>query len=178
MSVLGDNIKRMRERCGFSQQELADMCFVTQQAVNKWECGISVPQSDRIEDIARCLDVSVDALFYNDYDRSYEVPIDITDQLQAIITGLKEKSRVSGLDYAESMELYLTERMLNDKGGRYIRHRLYTDYEYNLYKSIKHIYPDYSLDDFEDIMKGASEYKLSKLKDLLMSSGSGEDFCT
>ena len=40
MSVIGDNIKALREREGLTQQELADAIRVTRETVNKWESGI------------------------------------------------------------------------------------------------------------------------------------------
>ena len=52
-----DGIRYAREKSGMTQQELADKLNVTQQAVNKWESGSSVPQLDRIQEIADALNI-------------------------------------------------------------------------------------------------------------------------
>lgn len=39
MSIVGDNIRALREREGLTQQELADAIHVSRETVNKWESG-------------------------------------------------------------------------------------------------------------------------------------------
>lgn len=63
MADIGENIKNARAAAGITQRELADDLYVVQQSVYKWENGMSYPQSDKLEDIARALGVSVLELF-------------------------------------------------------------------------------------------------------------------
>ena len=42
-SMIGRNIKRLREEKKITQQQLADALGITYQAVSKWECGTTLP---------------------------------------------------------------------------------------------------------------------------------------
>ncbi|MBQ6814010.1 MAG: helix-turn-helix transcriptional regulator [Lachnospiraceae bacterium] len=35
----GEEVKRLREEKGMTQQTMADKLYVTRQAVSRWECG-------------------------------------------------------------------------------------------------------------------------------------------
>lgn len=41
MAEFGENLKRVREEKGITQQTLADYLYVTRQAVSRWEGGVS-----------------------------------------------------------------------------------------------------------------------------------------
>ena len=56
--TFGSFIKTKRIEKNYSQKELADLLFVTEWAVSKWERGISYPDVTLISDICRVLDVS------------------------------------------------------------------------------------------------------------------------
>ena len=43
MNTLGQRIAYYRKRAGLTQEELAEKCSVTPQAVSKWENDISSP---------------------------------------------------------------------------------------------------------------------------------------
>lgn len=44
---LGNQIKKYREKMGFSQDQLAEMLYVTRQSVSKWESGDAVPDLEK-----------------------------------------------------------------------------------------------------------------------------------
>ena len=54
----GSFIKKRRTEKNYSQNQLADMLYVTKSAVSKWERGISYPDISMISDICRVLDIS------------------------------------------------------------------------------------------------------------------------
>ncbi|MBR2042091.1 MAG: helix-turn-helix transcriptional regulator [Oscillospiraceae bacterium] len=56
--TFGSFIKAKRTEKNFSQKELAEMLFVTEGAVSKWERGISYPDITLISDICKVLDIS------------------------------------------------------------------------------------------------------------------------
>lgn len=60
--MLGENLKRMRERRGVTQEELAERVHVVRQTVSKWEKGLSVPDADLLMAVAEALQVSVSDL--------------------------------------------------------------------------------------------------------------------
>ena len=56
--TLGSFIKTKRTEKNYSQKDLAEMLFVTEGAVSKWERGVSYPDITLISDICRVLDIS------------------------------------------------------------------------------------------------------------------------
>ena len=63
MSIIGDNIRALREREGITQQELADIAHVTRETVNKWENGtIEALREHNVQAIREHFSLSVDDL--------------------------------------------------------------------------------------------------------------------
>ena len=56
--TFGSFIKSKRIEKNYSQKELAEMLYVTEGAVSKWERGISYPDITLVSDICRILDIS------------------------------------------------------------------------------------------------------------------------
>ena len=56
--AFGAFIKTRRVERGYSQKDLAELLFVTEGAVSKWERGISYPDITLIGDICRALEIS------------------------------------------------------------------------------------------------------------------------
>lgn len=56
--TFGSYIKAKRTEKNYSQKDLAEMLFVTEGAVSKWERGISYPDITLIADICRALEIS------------------------------------------------------------------------------------------------------------------------
>ena len=56
--TFGSFIKSKRTEKNYSQKDLAEMLFVTEGAVSKWERGLSYPDITLISDICRVLDIS------------------------------------------------------------------------------------------------------------------------
>ena len=60
--MLNENIKKLRQAKGLSQEELAIKLNVVRQTVSKWENGLSVPDSSMLIALADELDTSVGIL--------------------------------------------------------------------------------------------------------------------
>lgn len=60
--ILADKILNLRKRNGMSQEELAEKLQVSRQSVSKWEIGASIPDINKILDLARLFGVSTDYL--------------------------------------------------------------------------------------------------------------------
>ena len=56
--TFGSFIKQKRTEKNYSQKDLAELLFVTEGAVSKWERGVSYPDITLISDICRTLDIS------------------------------------------------------------------------------------------------------------------------
>lgn len=59
---VGSAIKTLRSNAGYTQHQLADLMGVTDQAVSKWERGLSVPDVSIVTKLAILLNVDVDNL--------------------------------------------------------------------------------------------------------------------
>lgn len=57
--ITGDTIRKLRERKGCTQRELANRLGVTDKAVSKWETGKGLPDITLVEPLSAALDVSV-----------------------------------------------------------------------------------------------------------------------
>lgn len=58
--MIGDTIRTLRERAGYSQAELSRKLSVTRSSVNAWESGLSAPTAAYIIELARLFHVSSD----------------------------------------------------------------------------------------------------------------------
>jgi putative transcriptional regulator len=83
--MLGSNIKTIRRSKGLSQEKLAIKLNVVRQTVSKWECGLSVPDSEMLISISEVLEIPVSALLGENVT---EVPVDdlkvISESLEII----------------------------------------------------------------------------------------------
>lgn len=57
-----ENLKYLRKREGLTQEELAEKLNVSRQSVTKWESGQSLPDIEKVKEIAYMFSVSVDSL--------------------------------------------------------------------------------------------------------------------
>lgn len=57
------NIKQLRMAKGISQTQFAATLKTTQSAVAMWEAGTRSPVADKLPEIAKALDCTIDALF-------------------------------------------------------------------------------------------------------------------
>ncbi len=69
MRDISKNIKQLRIQKGMTQDELAEMLFVTRQTVSNYEVGKSRPDVDMLINIAAALDTDVNTVIYG-------VPVD------------------------------------------------------------------------------------------------------
>ena len=58
----GEQLRRVREEKGMTQQSLAEQLYVTRQAVSRWECGDRYPDLLTTKKISQILEVSLDDL--------------------------------------------------------------------------------------------------------------------
>lgn len=80
MNMLSSTLKRLRVEKGLTQADIAEMIGVSQQAVGKWERGLSAPDYDALINLAKYHGVSTDYLL-----------------------GLKSKEAAIKMDYVRSV---------------------------------------------------------------------------
>ena len=66
--IFAKKLKQLRQKTGWSQEQLADRLNVTRQAVAKWERGAGFPDIDNVQALAKLFNTSVDELL--DYTRA------------------------------------------------------------------------------------------------------------
>ena len=60
--MLGNKLYELRKQAGLSQEAFAEKLGVSRQAVSKWECGASLPDTDNLITIANLYNISLDEL--------------------------------------------------------------------------------------------------------------------
>ena len=64
--TIGNNIAECRKKANMTQAELAEKMYVSVQAVSKWENDISRPDLERIGQLAKVLDTTVESIIYSE----------------------------------------------------------------------------------------------------------------
>lgn len=64
--TFSEQLSSYRKRYKFTQEELAEKCDVTRQAVAKWENGESIPDVYKISQIAELFDISIEKLVWGE----------------------------------------------------------------------------------------------------------------
>ena len=59
---LGKNLKIARQNSGYTQEEVSNILFVSQQMISNWEKEISTPSVSDLVKISNLYQVSVDTL--------------------------------------------------------------------------------------------------------------------
>lgn len=64
MNELSENIAILRKQNNMSQSDLANVLYVTPQAISRWERGETEPDVDTIKKLAEVFKVSVEEIIY------------------------------------------------------------------------------------------------------------------
>ena len=62
---IANRLAELRKQHGYSQEELAEKLGVSRQAISKWECGESSPDTDNLIALAKVYGMSLDELLGN-----------------------------------------------------------------------------------------------------------------
>lgn len=92
--MFSENLKALRKRKGFSQEELAAKLHVVRQTISKWEKNISVPDADALVRLADILEVTVTELLGAKIDNTADAN-SVAEQLSRINEQLAIKNRRS-----------------------------------------------------------------------------------
>ena len=60
--AVGEKIHNLRTERGYSQDELAEMLFVSRQAVSRWELGLTLPSVDNLAELCKLFEVTFEEL--------------------------------------------------------------------------------------------------------------------
>ncbi len=101
---IGNKIKQLRQRSGYTQEQLAGRIGVSPQTVSKWETGTSMPDITLLPCLAEEFGVSVDELF------------DLTaeEKMRRIDSRLERSEELAGDIFREYEEFLLAETNKKD----------------------------------------------------------------
>lgn len=80
MNSFADALREARKKRGLSQEDLADILGVSRQAISKWELGEGYPEVEKLIQLAKQLDVSLDSLLLDKPPQS-EAPKQVTGKV-------------------------------------------------------------------------------------------------
>lgn len=69
---LGEKIKRLRKRKGFTQEQLAEIVEISSRNISNIELGISFPKPETLEKILKALNTTTQELYATDHIKSEE----------------------------------------------------------------------------------------------------------
>lgn len=67
---IGNNIKNLRKQKNLTQEQVAEKLGVSYQAVSRWENNANTPEIALLPEIASIFDISIDALFADNFEKS------------------------------------------------------------------------------------------------------------
>ena len=86
LKVEGDSLRKEKN---LSQYQLADMIPISRQAVSKWESGQAYPDTEKLIQISKIFDVSLDELIGENNESDYErVTFKINESQKRLIDAL------------------------------------------------------------------------------------------
>lgn len=114
---LGVKIRRLREKHGLKQINLANALQVSPQAVSKWEKGASIPDIDSLKKIANLFNVSTDFLLgiTDKKDHVFEATVLLTGIMGFARRSLRMKPE-DLVQYINTMFFTVTEITLKNDG--------------------------------------------------------------
>ncbi len=122
---IGERIKKLRNKKGITQLELANKLFVTDKTVSSWESDRTEPSLEVLVKLSDILDYNVGYLIYGDNpknDVETEIKIKITESEYKIINEfmnknseiLKENNRQLDTYYQPSYRKFLNDNVINE----------------------------------------------------------------
>lgn len=114
--IFSEQLSKLRKEANLTQEDLAEKCQVSRQAIAKWESGESVPTIEKFIILAGLFEMSLDELVgitvvdkyakAKQYIKEFaakDIPVDEDDDISAIV--------VRYLLFAERMGLIAEQRM-------------------------------------------------------------------
>ena len=108
-SLVSNKIIQARERLGLTQQQLAEKLCVTNKAVSKWECGVTLPDISLLVPLCRVLGLTVQELLDEGFAYYFVKPFDETvlaNRVLKVAAGQEKRILHTSVD---SDELTVTE---------------------------------------------------------------------
>ena len=83
--TLGEKIARQRKELNYTQEQLADILGVSRQSISKWESNIAYPETDKLIELGKLFDCSMDYLLKEEVtEKSGAQTSDFTEKIKEI----------------------------------------------------------------------------------------------
>ena len=83
--TLGEKIARQRRELNYTQEQLADILGVSRQSISKWESDIAYPETDKLIELGKLFDCSMDYLLKEEVtEKSGAQTSDFTEKIKEI----------------------------------------------------------------------------------------------
>ena len=95
LKKIGSFLKELRKEKGITQEELAEMLYVSGRTVSRWETGTNMPDISLLVDIAEIFDVSIPEIINGERKNEImekevkETVLNLTDYLEAMNQKIK-----------------------------------------------------------------------------------------
>ena len=64
--TLGEKLSKLRKEYNYTQEQLADILGVSRQSISKWESDIAYPETEKLIELGKLFDCSMDYLLKED----------------------------------------------------------------------------------------------------------------
>ena len=99
--TLGEKIARQRKELNYTQEQLADILGVSRQSISKWESDIAYPETDKLIELGKLFDCSMDYLLKEEVtEKSGAQTSDFTEKIEEISRNVmteKNKRKAKGI---------------------------------------------------------------------------------
>ena len=73
--TLGEKIAKQRKELNYTQEQLADILGVSRQSISKWESDIAYPETDKLIELGKMFDCSMDYLLKEEITEKHSIQI-------------------------------------------------------------------------------------------------------
>ncbi len=94
MMSFGEKLSKLRKEYNYTQEQLADILGVSRQAVSKWESDIAYPETDKLIELGRLFDCTMDYLLKEEVDEKNDLG---TKAIVGKIMTDKSKAKLKGI---------------------------------------------------------------------------------
>ena len=83
--TLGEKLSKLRKEYNYTQEQLADILGVSRQSISKWESDIAYPETDKLIELGKLFDCSMDYLLKEEVtEKSGAQTSDFTEKIKEI----------------------------------------------------------------------------------------------
>ena len=91
--TLGEKIAIQRKELNYTQEQLADILGVSRQSISKWESDIAYPETEKLIELGKLFDCSMDYLLKEEVIEKGDVPTSILTEISRKVVNPKNKDK-------------------------------------------------------------------------------------